>query len=151
MNRLSILIALSVVMLVVACAGQEPAERTQVGERKPGEIEGTVTGPHGEPVAGMRVGIVSGTEPFLEIAPETDEKGHYRLSSIAPGTYEVAVHDKQGRRVGLKSVGVKSGETATLDFSISKWLEWSVNRIALPTELAGIDTRKISVVKLQES
>ena len=109
MNRLGILITLSVVMLVVLA-----------GESKPGEIEGTVTGPDDEPVAGMRVFIVRGTAPFPEIAPETDENGHYRLSSVAPGTYEVAVHNKQGQRVGLKSVGVKSGETDTLDFSVSK-------------------------------
>ena len=94
--------------------------------------------------------IRAGSLP-CEIAPETDEKGHYRLSGIAPGTYEVAVHDKQGRRVGLKGVGVKSGETATLDFSISKVApSGSVNRIAVKTELAGIDATKISVVKQQE-
>ncbi len=146
MARLGILIALSVVMLVMACAGLETAEPTPAGESKPGEIEGTITGPDGEPVAGMRVFIVSGTAPFPEIAPEPDEKGHYRLSGIAPGTYKVAVHDKQGRRVGLKSVGVKSGETSTLDFSISKVApSGSVNRIAVQTEPEGIDARQISV------
>jgi hypothetical protein len=67
----------------------------------------------------MRVGIVSGTEPFPEIGPETDEDGHYQIGGVPPGTFQVAVHDRQGERIGLKSVVVRSGERATLNFSLS--------------------------------
>jgi hypothetical protein len=134
MRRLGILLALSVVILVAAaCAGQGTAaptptaappstvtdSPTPVNNSSPGAIEGTVTGLDGQPVVGMRMGIVSGTAPYPEIGPSTDEKGYYRLSGLTPGTYEVAVHDDQGERVGLKSVVVNSGETATLDFSVS--------------------------------
>ncbi len=124
MKKASILLVLPAVLLVVAaCTGQGEAEPTQTptpaGESRSGGIEGAVTGPDGEPIAGIRVAIVSGTAPFPEIAPETDEKGHYRLSGIAPGTYEVAVHDDQGQRVGFESVVVTAGKTVTLDFSVS--------------------------------
>jgi len=134
MRSLGILLALSVVILVAAaCAGQGAAapkptaappstvtaSPTPVNNSTPGAIEGTVTGLDGQPVVGMRMGIVSGTAPYPEIGPSTDEKGYYRLSGLTPGTYEVAVHDDQGGRVGLKSVVVNSGETATLDFSVS--------------------------------
>ena len=90
-----------------------------VGDSGPGGIEGTVSGLDGEPVAGMRVGIISGTAAFPEIGPETDEKGYYQIGGVPPGTFQVAVHDSDGQRVGLKSVDVTSGETATLDFSVS--------------------------------
>lgn len=84
-----------------------------------GGIEGTVTDRDGKPVAGMRLSIVSGTTGFPEIAVETDGEGHYRIGGVPPGTFEVAVHDKQGNRVGLESVAVRSGETSTLNFTIS--------------------------------
>lgn len=72
----------------------------------------------GKPVAGMRVGIVSGTTAFPEIAVETNEEGYYRIGGVPPGTFEVAVHDRQGNRIGLESVTVRSGKTSTLNFVI---------------------------------
>jgi len=83
-----------------------------------GGIEGTVTEANGKPVAGMRVIIVSGTTGFPEMAAITNEEGYYRLGSIPPGTFEVAVHDMEGKRIGLESVVVRSGETSTLDFVV---------------------------------
>ena len=86
---------------------------------RPGGIEGIVTDLEGRPVAGLRVGIISGTVAFPEIGPETDEAGYYQIGGVAPGIFQVAVHDRDGQRVGLESVDVKSGETATLNFSVS--------------------------------
>lgn len=111
--------AVSVVVMVACSGGSEDATPTPIGQSGPGAIEGTVTGPGGEPVAGMRIGIVGGTASFPEIAPETDQEGHYRIGGVPPGTFEVAVHDRDGQRVGLGSVTVTSGKTATLDFTIS--------------------------------
>ncbi|MFC2062516.1 carboxypeptidase-like regulatory domain-containing protein [Chloroflexota bacterium] len=100
-------------LLVVAgtsCAGTPTAN---------GGIEGTITDLDGKPVAGMRVGIVSGTTGFPEIAPETNDEGYYQIGSVPPGTFEVAVHDREGNRIGLGSVVVRSGKTSTLNFTIS--------------------------------
>jgi hypothetical protein len=82
-----------------------------------GGIEGTVTWME-KPAAGMRVGIVSGTTGFPEIAVETNDGGYYQIGSVPPGTFEVAVHDKEGNRIGLESVVVRGGETSTLNFVI---------------------------------
>ena len=125
MNRMKCLrAALGLLLLVaVACAGaatSDPGSRpTPTSESRPGGIEGTVVDAQGRPVAGMRVGIVSGTAAFPEIAPETDEQGYYQIGSVAAGTFQVSVHDRDGQRVRLESVVVKSGETATLKFSVS--------------------------------
>ena len=100
-------------------SGEDPATPTPMGDSRPGAIEGTVTDLAGEPVAGMRLGIVSGTVSYPEIGAETDQKGHYQIGGVPPGTFEVAVHDRDGQRIGLASVTVTSGETATLDFSVS--------------------------------
>ena len=111
--------ALSVLLVVACSGGSDDATPTPIDDSGPGGIEGIVTGPDGEPVAGMRVAIVGGTASFPEIAPETDDEGHYQLDSLAPGTFEVAVHDRDGQRIGLASVTVTSRETTTLDFSVS--------------------------------
>jgi hypothetical protein len=83
-----------------------------------GGIEGAITDHNGKPLAGMRVSIVSGTTGFPEIAVETNGKGYYQIGSVPPGTFEVAVHDRQGNRIGLGSVTVRSGEASTLNFVI---------------------------------
>ncbi len=106
------------VLLVVACSGSSD-DATPLGHNGPGGIEGTVTGLDGEPVAGMRIAIVSGTASFPEIASETTDVGLYQIAGVPPGTFQVAVHDRQGERIGVESIDVRSGETSTLNFLIS--------------------------------
>lgn len=104
----------------VACGGgSDGATATPVGNEKPGSIEGAATGPDGEPIGGLRVFIIGGTAPFPEIAPETDDTGLYQIAGAPPGTFQVAVHDRQGERVAVESIDVRSGETSRLNFSIS--------------------------------
>jgi hypothetical protein len=74
----------------------------------------------GVPVSDMRVSIVSGTAPFPEIAAVTDADGAYSIGGVPSGTFEVAVFDLEGRMVGEESVVVKGGETAALDFTVSR-------------------------------
>ena len=103
-----------------AACGQDPIAATPEPTFAPrsGAIEGSVTEPDGKPLPGMRVGIVRGTVPSPEIAPETDEQGRYRIGSVPAGVFDVGVHDRDGSRVGLESVEVKAGQTSTLDFVI---------------------------------
>jgi hypothetical protein len=103
-------LATLLVVVGTSCAGTPVAN---------GGIEGTVTDPDGNPVAGMRVWIVSGTTAFPEMAPETNDEGYYRIGSVPPGTFKVAVHDREGDRIGLDSVVVRSGETSTLNLTIA--------------------------------
>jgi hypothetical protein len=67
----------------------------------------------------MRVGIVSGTAPFPEIAVVTDANGAYTIGGVPLGTFQVAVFDLQGQNVGQESVVVTGGVTATLNFTVS--------------------------------
>ena len=112
--------ALVAVLVVVACSGQSSDPTPDpVSDGTTGGIEGTVTDADGRPVAGMRVAIVGGTAPFPEIGPSTDADGQYQIGGVPPGSFQVAVHDRDGERVGLESVAIQSGKTATLDFSIA--------------------------------
>ncbi len=115
MKKLLYLVVTSVLATLLVVAGTSCASAPVAK----GGIEGTVTDLDGKPVTGMRVSIVSGTTSFPEMAPETNEEGYYRIGSVPPGTFEVAVHDREGNRIGLESVVVRSGETSTLNFTIS--------------------------------
>jgi imidazolonepropionase-like amidohydrolase len=114
MKRVMVIILLALLLTSGLLAGTSCA-----GTPAAGGIEGTVTDLNDKPVAGMRVGIVSGTTGFPEMAPETNEEGYYQIRSVPPGTFEVAVHDREGNRIGLESVVVKSGETSALNFIAS--------------------------------
>jgi hypothetical protein len=85
-----------------------------------GGIEGAVTNHKGLPLAGINVVIVNGTTSFPETIAETNEEGHYQIEGIPPGKFEVAFHDTQETRIGLENVTIKSGETSTLNFNITK-------------------------------
>ena len=116
------MVAAAVALAAAVACGQgsdQPTPSAVSGGGPGGGIAGIVTDLDGAPVAGMRVGIVSGTAAFPEIAPETDEGGSYQINSVPPGTFQVGVHDRDGQRIGLESVVVNSGETASRDFSVS--------------------------------
>ena len=115
-----LILAVAAAFAATACSqpADEPTPEPTVAV-KLGGIEGTVTDIDEGPVAGVRVAIASGTAAFPEIAPETDENGHYGFQGVAAGTFHVSIHGKDGKSVRLESVVVESGKTATLDFSVS--------------------------------
>ena len=100
-------------LLLVSCGQGLDATPTAAN----GGLEGAVSDANGLPVSGMRIAIVEGTTAFPEIAPETNENGGYEFPSLQPGTFEVAVHDKEGNRTVQRSVEVRSGETSRMDFN----------------------------------
>jgi len=114
----AITLVLSLIIMMGGCTTTQPTEPKPSGVEA-GAIQGTVIDVDGKPVAGMRVSIVSGTVGFPEILALTDEMGRYTIGSVPAGTFEVAVHDEEGSRVGIESIVVRDGETSTLDFTIT--------------------------------
>ena len=114
---IAITLVLASIIMTGGCTTTQPTEPKPSGVEA-GAIQGTVIDVDGKPVAGMRVSIVSGTVGFPEILALTDERGRYSIGSVPAGTFEVAVHDEEGSRVGLESIVVHDGETSTLDFTI---------------------------------
>ena len=112
-----IILVLAPILVIGSCTITQPTE-SKPSVEEAGAIEGTVIDVDRKSVPGMRVSIVSGTVGFPEILALTDEKGQYTIGSVPAGTFEVAVHDEEGSRIGLESVVVRDGETSTLDFTI---------------------------------
>ena len=105
--------AVFLMLLVISCRGGPESDRRPMSG---GSIEGVVEDAYGQPVPGMRIIIVSGTAPFPELAPETNENGGYQFPGLNPGTFEIAVHDRRGNRLAQKKSEVRSGEASRLDF-----------------------------------
>jgi len=108
---------LATFVITVGCTANQQVE-TKQGDSILGTIEGTVNDANVKPVPGMRVSIVSGTTGFPEILALTDEKGHYAISSVPAGRFEVAVHDMEGKKVGSGNITVRGGETSTLNITV---------------------------------
>ncbi len=107
------------VFAAAACGAQQgDPPPSQLADDTRGSIEGVVTHPDGAPVAGLRVGVISGPAAVYLIAPETDQNGRYRIDGVPPGMTEVAVVDGEWKRINTGSVNVGAGETARLDFTV---------------------------------
>ena len=111
---------------------------------EPEGIEGTVTCLVGEPLAGVRMAIVSGTVTFPEIAPETDAEGHYRLTkrNVASDyflsieiSYPNAQDTREARSRGVNPGGqiMIHGQANVPKFSDNyyRWNDWTEGCIAL--------------------
>ena len=107
MNKLRITNALAVLLLVAAAGAAQKGARPTTGG-----VKGKVKVDAGHTAAGVRVAVQRGEE---EIARgETDAKGNYELSNLAPGVYTLTF-----RKVGLKTaqhrdVEVVAGKTKSL-------------------------------------
>lgn len=91
------------------------------------EVAGTVTGESGEPAAGLRVTVISGTGPFYLYRTETDGNGAYKRTNVPIRGFRVFVEDLNGaldsRFNGDKTHGADApvltaaaGTTATQNF-----------------------------------
>jgi hypothetical protein len=116
-------LALAVAVLLLAWPAEAPAQprgdtvapddapssARMTPEDEPGEpliVEGTVTGPGGEPLAGASVfayqtgadgvyGPRGNSDPRLRVYLRTDERGRYRFETVTPGSYpgtRIAAH-----------------------------------------------------------
>jgi hypothetical protein len=85
-----------------APAYYRPGDSVNLVVRKGGVITGTVTNPAGEPVVGVRVSAIAHRDPDGRptqalgsgVSRYTDDRGVYRLFTLAPGFYLVSAGSK---------------------------------------------------------
>ena len=83
--------------------------RTQTAR---GAVAGTVTDQTGAALKGAQITI-----PSQDVNVSSDEQGHYYISNLAPGAYDLKV-SYIGLATFTKSVNVTAGQTITLDASL---------------------------------
>src|SRR5258706_7141997 len=79
-----------------------------------GAIEGTVTDPQGAIVQGAALTVRNAATNFARSAT-SDDSGHYRISQLPPGTYEVKVSGTNFKTSVVSDVVVAVGQTLPLD------------------------------------
>jgi len=91
----------------ISLAGQEPT----------GGVEGTVTDAQGAVVPDATV-TVRNTATNATRTANTGSDGHYKVTSLVPGNYEVKVSAKGFKAFVTTDVGVQVGRTTPLDASL---------------------------------
>ncbi len=79
-----------------------------------GAIEGTVTDPQGAIVQGAALTVRNAATNFAR-STTSDDSGHYRISQLPPGTYEVKVSGTNFKTSVVSDVVVAVGQTLPLD------------------------------------
>jgi hypothetical protein len=82
-----------------------------------GSIAGTVVDATGAAVAGATVAVVSGSQPFPDIAAITGADGSFRLSGMVPGAYGIAA--RHGGAEGTAEVEATADEAANVEIVIA--------------------------------
>src|SRR5256714_1844154 len=82
-----------------------------------GSIEGTVTDPQGAVVQNSTVTVHNASTNFTRSAT-TGDNGHYRISQLPPGTYEVKVTGTNFKTSVASNVVVAVGQTLPLDVQL---------------------------------
>jgi hypothetical protein len=110
-------VLLATASIVVGCGGDDEGPARSGDEAT--AVEGTVTNPGGQPVAGALVQAAAPDDPTAtlpDIALVTDQAGHYRWE-LGPGSYELTV-SKDGFRTAANRVTLERGDVVTLDFTL---------------------------------
>jgi hypothetical protein len=106
-NVLRLFMALFVVLAASAVFAQEPT----------GSIEGTVKDPQGAVVQNATVTVHNAATNFTRTAT-TGDNGHYRISQLPPGAYEVKVAGANFKTSVVSDVVVAVGQTLPLDVQL---------------------------------
>jgi hypothetical protein len=104
---LSIVILLCLALGATAVFAQEPT----------GAVEGTVTDPQGAVVPNASVTVRNAATNFSRTTNAGDN-GHYRISQLPPGTYEVKVSGTNFKTSVAENAVVAVGQTLALDFQL---------------------------------
>src|SRR5262245_40744843 len=85
-------------------------------QAQPGSIEGIITKPGGEPLAGARVALVAVDAFIPQLSATSDEDGRFTLKDVPPGDYNVFAESK---RYGSAAYGQRKsggpGSTLTIN------------------------------------
>lgn len=93
---------------------------SQVGagasESAPGTIDGTIRNDRGEPVSGVVVTAIGSTTAFAV----TDERGHFEIAALLPGSYLLRAHSSGYLSPKPRTVRVRANARAASSFAIRK-------------------------------
>jgi len=124
-------------LAVCLISGIQEARAQGVGSSA--DLTGTVTDPAGAIVPNARVTVVDAAKGIKRVAT-TDEKGEYRISGLAPTTYQVSVEHDGFQTEAVKDVVLTVGGTVVLDFHLK--LAGTTSTVEVTSELPVVETQR---------
>ena len=131
------LTAAPLLLAVCLISGIQEARAQGVGSSA--DLTGTVTDPAGAIVPNARVTVVDAAKGIKRVAT-TDEKGEYRVSGLAPTTYQVSVEHDGFQTEAVKEVVLTVGGTVVLDFHLK--LAGTTATVEVTSELPVVETQR---------
>jgi hypothetical protein len=128
-----------VIVCVVLATGLACAQ----GAGTSGNISGTVVDPSGAVVAQASLVAVDEAKGTQHRA-ETDGKGHYQFSSLAPSVYTLTTKSQGFALEVRKSITVTLGETTTVDFHLQVSAVTSQVEVDVSTAAPVVDVERAS-------
>ncbi len=128
-------LALGLLLALSACGGDDDGGGGDGGNGGSSRITGTVTTDDGDPIAGARVTVASGSDYVDETRSESD--GSYALDGLVAGDYVVAA---SALRREYQEKDVVLEDSATADFALGTETErgrWTVIGDTEPEYFAG--------------
>jgi hypothetical protein len=127
----------------VVLSAVAPARAASSGS---GRLAGTLEGESAGPMAGARVLLYHlATESVFSSSP-TGEGGHYELTNLPEGYYDLAVETPAGLYVADRVVHLDSPGEAALGLTARPYAEGTARR-----EFPGADAKPVGIAAVQES
>src|SRR6201998_415499 len=126
---------------VVVCLVLASSLACSQGIGSSGDIRGTVTDPSGALLPKATLTVLN-TETGLRRTAMTDSSGQFRVSNLAPATYDVAVQASGFAEAVRKGVVVSIGQTVVSDFQLK--VSKVVTEIEVASEAAVVETERSS-------
>lgn len=113
-------IMMQVFAIVVLTAIVSPLSVVQAQDQGLAQIRGVLLDAEGMPAVGHQIGLKSATGDLMLSAP-TGADGHFVLSQLPPGRYEIVAYDADGAEFPIMSdeVALEPGQIARLEVRIS--------------------------------
>jgi len=126
-------------LLLTICLvlGSQEAKAQGVGSSS--DLTGTVTDPAGANVPNARVTIVDAAKGVKRVVT-TDEQGAYRVSGLAPTTYQVSAEHDGFQTEAINGVVLTVGQTLVLDFHLK--LAGTTSMVEVSSELPVVETQR---------
>src|SRR6201998_1624491 len=126
---------------VVVCLVLASSLACSQGIGSSGDIRGTVTDPSGALLPKATLTVLN-TETGLRRTAMTDSSGQFRVSNLAPATYDVAVQASGFAEAVRKGVVVSIGQTVVSDFQLK--VSKVATEIEVASEAAVVETERSS-------
>jgi Carboxypeptidase regulatory-like domain len=131
------LLASAVLGAICLVPGSDVAAAQGVGASA--DLIGTITDPAGNNAQNAKVTVTDAARAVQRVAT-SDEHGTYRVSGLAPGTYQVSVELTGFQTEVANNVAITVGQTLVLDFHLN--LAGLATRVEVNTEPPTVETQR---------